>query len=357
MPQRTILPGQPYQLGLSGTGLIVDEGNWRHHMRCWHIEQAGCTRITVDATRIGGKRPWAGRRVLYPGNITAAHTPEGEKINDVVRYLFEAEGYRLASEEVHFSPMLAAHCPPLAELVFPLLATPKLDGIRCILKDGQATTRSGNPIPNDYIRETIEAMSEQNLDGEITINGGGFAEAQRQVMSKSGTPDFTYTIFDVFDDPDEPYSQRVQMHPACLQPTEINNIEELLAYERQCLQAGFEGIILREPDGEYHCGRTSSADQLMLKRKPLHDAEGTIVEALADHDRQQISALTIALPQGACFRLGTGFTAAQRRELYQRRESLAGSCVTFSYQQWLKSGKPRFASFIGLRHDHTTNPR
>ena len=54
-------------------------------------------------------------------------------------------------------PMLAGKCEQPESLNFPLLATPKLDGIRCLKINGRALTRSFKPVSNRFIREWIEA--------------------------------------------------------------------------------------------------------------------------------------------------------------------------------------------------------
>src|SRR3990167_8829694 len=56
----------------------------------------------------------------------------------------------------------------------PLIATPKLDGIRCLIKDGRLYSRSLKPIPNQFIRATLEDRPELNgLDGELMIGAPG----------------------------------------------------------------------------------------------------------------------------------------------------------------------------------------
>ncbi|MCX6879876.1 MAG: hypothetical protein NTW21_39640 [Verrucomicrobia bacterium] len=59
-------------------------------------------------------------------------------------------------------PMLASKCERPDLLPFPVLATPKLDGIRCLKLGGRALTRSFKPISNRFAREWIEANLPQN---------------------------------------------------------------------------------------------------------------------------------------------------------------------------------------------------
>jgi DNA ligase-1 len=68
-------------------------------------------------------------------------------------------------------PMLSAKFDNFEQekhnLKFPLLATPKLDGIRCVKVYGKALSRTFKPIPNKYVREKIEAEIPDNTDMEL----------------------------------------------------------------------------------------------------------------------------------------------------------------------------------------------
>ena len=97
-------------------------------------------------------------------------------------------------------PMLAASVKDINQINFPVLCTPKLDGIRCIIIDGHAVTRKFKPIPNKHIRETLEREALEGFDGEILIPGKPFNDVQSYVMSRDGFPEFEFWIFDYVQD-------------------------------------------------------------------------------------------------------------------------------------------------------------
>ena len=68
-----------------------------------------------------------------------------------------------------FKPLLAANID-LTKLEFPLLASYKLDGIRCLLLD-DVVSRTNKTIPNDYIRSKLLPYLELKLDGELIVGG------------------------------------------------------------------------------------------------------------------------------------------------------------------------------------------
>lgn len=73
-------------------------------------------------------------------------------------------------------PMLASKCENPHLLPFPVLATPKLDGIRCLKIGGKALTRSLKPISNRFVREWIEDNLPDGVDGELMLRNDTFSE-------------------------------------------------------------------------------------------------------------------------------------------------------------------------------------
>ena len=269
-------------------------------------------------------------------------------------------------------PLLAAKLESLDQLSFPILATPKLDGIRCLLWQGKAVTRKLKPVPNRHIRATLEARYQENLDGELMIPGLDFNGVQSAVMSEDGNPDFQYVVFDVIDQ-ELPYRERVTLFPECLQPALIENEAALLDYERQCLSDGYEGVMLRSPDGRYKFGRSTVKEGILLKLKRFNDAEATVIgltekmhnsnEAGTDElgytkrssekagmmPTGMLGALLVVSNTGKEFAIGTGFDDAMRREIWSNHEQYMGRLVTYSFQELSYKGVPRFPVFKGFR--------
>jgi DNA ligase-1 len=107
-------------------------------------------------------------------------------------------------------PMLAGKCEAPEMLKFPVLATPKLDGIRCLKIGGRALTRSFKPVSNGFIRAWIEANLPDGVDGELVVPGATFSETSGHVGRESGEPDFRFAVFDyVSGGSDRPYSCRM----------------------------------------------------------------------------------------------------------------------------------------------------
>src|SRR5690606_7804434 len=104
-----------------------------------------------------------------------------------------------------FSPMLAcSNIPRPEQIKFPVYASFKLDGIRCAIVNGHPLSRTLKPIPNRFIRHTLNMPCLRGLDGELMIKGD-FNAVQSAVMSHSGKPEFVYYVFDDFSDPRVPF--------------------------------------------------------------------------------------------------------------------------------------------------------
>jgi DNA ligase-1 len=279
-------------------------------------------------------------------------------------------------------PMLAGKSGPMESLTFPLLATPKLDGIRCLVVDGRAVSRKFLPIPNDHIRKTIQTIGIEGLDGEILVKGRTFNELSGDVRRVEGTPDFVFAVFDLVTDAlSTPYRERMarlretRLPSFCekILPVEIHSLEELTAYEAKCIADGYEGTMTRTPNSPYKCGRSSTKEAYLLKIKRFEDAEALIIAAeemmhndnVAQEDafgRTKRSSnaenlrpagvlgkLVCRLPSGVEFEIGTGFTAADRANYWAKRGNLIGKQVKFKHQPSGADVKPRFPVFLGFR--------
>tara|TARA_R110000851_G_scaffold96792_2_gene209917 strand:+ start:6640 stop:7551 length:912 start_codon:yes stop_codon:yes gene_type:complete len=292
-------------------------------------------------------------------------------------------------------PLLASKAD-YGKIKYPVLATPKLDGIRCLCVNGRAYSRSMKPIPNNYIRKQLEGL--HGLDGELMVNGD-FNEVQSGIMSVEGEPDFTYHVFDVFGDrlgcdsghgEPLPYKHRIlnledwyafdvseelQDKINLVLPIPINNEEKLDQFLEDCLKTGYEGAMIRDPNGKYKHGRSTVNEGILLKIKKFFDAEGTLVEVTEkmtntnDLERNELggakrsqckdglvpagtSGSVVLKWNGLTFKVGfgPGWTDSKKQSLWAGRELFKGDLVKFSYQELSKDGVPRFGKMLSIRH-------
>lgn len=174
-------------------------------------------------------------------------------------------------------PLLAATLADPESLAFPCYATPKVDGVRALVLDGDLVSRQLKTIRNT-INRILRQLLPEGADGEITV-GTTFSETSSAVMRGEGSADFdrefTFHWFDfVADSLDKPYLHRVRdmqrhiaEHPACLRhaqarvvpllPATIADARALSDFEKTALEGGFEGVMVRAGGGRYKSGRPS----------------------------------------------------------------------------------------------------
>lgn len=285
-------------------------------------------------------------------------------------------------------PMLAVAVEDLNQVRFPVIASPKLDGIRCVKVGGKALSRKFKPIPNHFVRNWIEQNCPDGFDGEIMCSGLTFNQIQSEIMSEDGEPSFQYVVFDyVKDDLKKPYedrlkdlvqamtlkdSGRLQMNDSVI----VDNLDTLKNYEEQCVNDGFEGVMIRSLSSPYKLGRSTLKEQYLLKIKRFEDAEAVVVgfeEKMKNNNKLEknelgyakrsssmsgleaagvLGALLVKDPKtGEEFSIGSGFGDIMRKEIWNNKDKYLNKLVTYKFQPSGGKDLPRFPVFKGFRSD------
>ena len=94
--------------------------------------------------------------------------------------------------------------------------------------------------------------------------------------------------------------------------------------------------------------KTIERSEDLLKYKPHEDAEAQVVAHLPGKGKYEgmMGALQVRTPEGRSFRLGTGFTEAQRAA-----PPPLGAWLTYRYNGLTSKGLPRFARFMRMRDE------
>ena len=98
-------------------------------------------------------------------------------------------------------PMLAETVEDIYQLNYPVIGTPKVDGIRGLKVDGEVVARSFLPIVNNHAREMLKQILPEGADGEI-FTGFDFQKCSSAIMSQDGEPEFKFCMFDYVIDGD-----------------------------------------------------------------------------------------------------------------------------------------------------------
>lgn len=270
---------------------------------------------------------------------------------------------------------------------FPYMATPKIDGIRFLMIDRVAVSRSFKPIRNKYVQECLKEVVPDGVDGELTC-GTDFQSSTSAIMSVDGKPDFDCWIFDYVDpstDVINPYLDRIsnpllkQLEDdndfiTVLKPELVLHEQELQRVERDYLDAGFEGVMLRDPKGTYKFGRSTVKENILLKVKRFLDDEAELIDILEKQHNQNeaqqdafgrtkrsvcqdgmvgagtAGTLVVRSKDGMEFGIGTGLDDALRAAIWAKPEVYKGMLVKYKYFSYGVKEKPRHPVFLGFRH-------
>ena len=282
-------------------------------------------------------------------------------------------------------PLLACEVP-LDDVKFPVYVSTKLDGIRCLIIDGVAYSRSLKPIRNKFIQSIIGKQEYNGLDGELIVGNvydkDVFQKTTSGVMSEKGEPTFTFYVFDDFTNNEVDYSKRLErllernlygkdgivtLHQELY--TSKEQVDKLLQRE---LELGGEGLILRSPIGKYKYGRSTPKEQLSVKLKffcqdefevlgfteRMHNANQAKINELGLQERSShkdnlipmntLGSLILKYGDDS-FQMGTGFTDEQRQEIWDNRDKYLGKLASVRYMSVGLKERPRIPSFIGWR--------
>ena len=280
-----------------------------------------------------------------------------------------------------------------AKARFPYLASPKLDGIRATVRGGIVMSYGLEPIPNQFIQGRFGLRRNEGLDGELIVGAatgeGVFNRTTSVVMSfTKPIDDLTFHVFDDVCHPSDPYYRRLERLADRVQGrfealklvlhARLNDAQELDIFETGCVEAGYEGIMLRDPQGPHKFGRSTVRENWLLKVKRFEDSEAEVIgweEEWANQNEKVTNAYgrvkrgsskagrvgkgTVGklhlrdLQTGVDFWAGSGLSAAQRASLWARvmadDNALMGDIWVYKHQPYGVKDKPRLPVLKGPR--------
>lgn len=250
-------------------------------------------------------------------------------------------------------PMLALRAPagvdPAAYWV-----SEKLDGVRARW-DGEALRlRNGERIVAPaWFTQPLPALP---LDGELWMARGRFDAlsglVRRQQPDEEDWRQVRYMLFEL-PGADGDFSARLERLKAIerdagadwirvVPQRRVADRDQLDTLFREVVGQGGEGLMLHRADAHWAPGRSEA----LLKMTPFEDAEATVVGHLPGRGRLRgkLGALAVIDTEGRRFRVGSGFTDAQRAS-----PPAVGALITYRFRERTPRGLPRFPVFVRER--------
>lgn len=289
----------------------------------------------------------------------------------------------------------------------PLLGQLKYDGIRVFVRDGYAYTRSLKPVRSTELQSWVRHNSDwlEGMDGEIICGDPIAPDCYRRtmqfVMSYDAPDDFTFYVFDKWDEPSS-FTERFAVveyvagqyimnkdQPPKMRAAETRRLEtmdDVWAFHNEMIEQGQEGIILRDPDAFYKYGRGSPVKCECIKMKEggwidtevrivgftekIHNANDAIINELGytEHSNHIVNLIPMdtlgalmvegEFEDGTPFscQVGTGFDDATRDAVWFDRQSHITKLAKIKYFSVGIKDKPRFPVFLGFRDPDDMDP-
>lgn len=293
-----------------------------------------------------------------------------------------------------FKPLLAIELQKVKTKPDFMYGCVKLDGIRATIFGGVAYSRSLKPIPNAWIQEWAWDFADEleGVDGEFVVGAPNaedvFNKTTSACMSKDGKPDFTFFAFDKWH-PTKTFFERVielqqvvNLDIPKVEPVSyfiLQTEDKIREFEEMTLEEGFEGIMLRDPDGKYKHGRSATKNPELIKVKRFQDQEFEVVGYECEYENQNeaktnelgrterssskaglvakasLGKLLLKDSEGRIFGCGSGFTKEQREQLWELQDELIGKLAKVKYFAVGMKDLPRFPIFLGFRAQEDTS--
>lgn len=289
-----------------------------------------------------------------------------------------------------FRTMLAAKAPAAELIQYPVLASPKLDGVRNHIINGQPVSRNLKPFGNSKVNDKFRIIGASGLDGELIYGDPTSPTVFRNTMSHitregADVTDLKFFVFDDFTDPSKLFydrlsdaEKRVRQYPGMqlVDHDTIRSVQELNDYESQMVKLGYEGIMVRSLGGKYKYGRSTVCEGWLMKVKRFEDADAVVVgyeekmhnanektlvksgkATRSSHKAGMVPMNTLGAlivydtKTQVEFNVGSGFDDAERSALWSDRDNLNKRIIKYRYFAGGSKDKPRFPTFLGFRDD------
>ena len=278
-----------------------------------------------------------------------------------------------------------------SKIRFPAMVSLKLDGIRCICKGGELFSRSLKPIGNIQLREKFKDMMNYSkehdviFDGELFSPNLTFQEITSMVNSsdKEVSEDLRFNCFDFIKSGDfaMPFRERIILlmetnveNVVIVEQTLINSLESIDKMFERALQEGYEGLIVRCPNGGYKFGRSTVNQGWMLKLKPFLTFDTKVlgfVERMENTNVSQTNELGRSFKRntkdnkeatGICSALVTEYEGVEmrvtltgdeafRKEIWDNQSKYLGKMFEFKGMLIGAKDVPRHPNFVRWRVD------
>lgn len=260
----------------------------------------------------------------------------------------------LTTERSFYEPMLAHKYEDHRNLLFtvPTFISPKLDGLRCINMNGKLQSRGGKYFTAPHLEQ-----SEMILDGELynhdfkaDFNAIVSLFKKQKLKPEDEAKSKQYGQYHIYDLPDVAgkFSERyevltkwfeTQTNPMFKLVTAIQvyTEEEIEAWHKLHLAAGYEGSMIRLDLAEYEGKRTKQ----LLKYKDWIDDEFEVVGFEEGNGQKagMVGAVILKLHDGQLCKSNMDGTFEFSKSVFENQDKYIGKTATVKFQNYTPETK------------------
>lgn len=231
----------------------------------------------------------------------------------------------------------------------------KLDGVRAYWDGEKLISRQGNVF--NAPAWFTEGFPQQPLDGELWLARDSFEQTLSIIKSKNKQDQWALLTYQLFELPKAKgsFTERLQQLEILVAQTtnpylkvipqfRVQSETELQRLLEEYVAKDAEGLMLHHQDAPYRTGRSGD----LIKLKPYQDAEGEIVAYRYGQGKYQgqIRGYVVALEDGRRINISNGLKNTERESPLP-----IGAVITYQYNGYTTTGKPRFARYLRVRND------
>jgi ATP-dependent DNA ligase len=339
----------------------------------WKIWTYGDT-IFVEHGQVGGKLQLTPGIICEAKNVgrSNATTPEEQAISEA-RSMWTYQLERKYSEtladaeETVFLPMLAGKFTARKNKIkYPVSVQRKIDGLRCVASwsgnNVRLMSRGGKDLNLPHIQKELESFLPKGtvLDGELYTHGIPFQTVTSWIKKlQPESRNIQYLVYDCpeYNGTSKKWIERLEdlkslfkmdrKNIKLLETQSADNEEEVQKLQKQFVQEGYEGAIIRVNDGKYLYGFRSND---LLKLKDFDDAEFLVISFERGVGKfENTPILVCETKEGKTFKVTPKGTQEYREQLLKNIKKYIGKQLTVRYFGVSQDLIPRFPVGVGFR--------
>lgn len=264
----------------------------------------------------------------------------------------------------NIKPMLAQdYHKHKTKVKFPCIVQPKLDGVRClaVVEKGKAKllSRSGKEYTVKHIIKALSNFPDGIYDGEIYVNNVlTFQDIVSAVKKENNNTSWLeYCIYDIINTDNQSdrlkylynikgfEQDRKEKRIKLVYPLLVNDEKEISKYHDLFVKSGYEGLMVRNPEGLYEHSRSYN----LLKYKQFDDDEFEFVAWVIGEREEDLMAICNT-KEGKQFK-ATMVGSKKDKEELKSRKLKPGTLITVKYFGFTDEGKPRHAIGKAVKED------